>query len=457
MKPLNVLLVVYAFPPAGGVGVLRASSLARYLPLEGIRLDVLTTRNPSSVGWDPSLMADIPRDVTIHRTITLDLPFQWKKALKKIITGARPPVAPDHAPTSVQSSSILKRAVVDLLLPDPQVLWLPILSRVAPSIVRERQIEVVIITGAPYSNYLLAEKLRRQFPKLPIVLDFRDEWLSTSFGQASFQFSRSNRARRFAERAETIAVASATKVVAVTRAARREIHGRYPGHEDEKFEYIPNGFDATRVHFSFAPTSPRPSGEVVVTYLGTVYASTEPGPMVQALHLLPENFRSRLKIRFIGHIEEPSYRKALSSLGDMVELTGYMPQHEALAAMRDSDYALLITHDRLNVSAKLYDYLGSGKPILGCVHPEGEARLLLETLRGGWWADSKASDQIRELFVQAILRRDSLGKSFRPDYAAIMQFERQAIARRYAAMLHSMFIERRIAFPEAGADLVEAF
>ena len=54
MSLLNVLLVTYSFPPAGGVGVLRAASLARYFPAEGIRLDVLTTRNASAVGSDPS-------------------------------------------------------------------------------------------------------------------------------------------------------------------------------------------------------------------------------------------------------------------------------------------------------------------------------------------------------------------------------------------------------------------
>ena len=83
MSELNVLLVVYAFPPAGGVGVLRAASLARYLPAEGIRLDVLTTRNPSSVGTDSSLLKEIPPEVTIHRTVTLDLPFILKKRLKR--------------------------------------------------------------------------------------------------------------------------------------------------------------------------------------------------------------------------------------------------------------------------------------------------------------------------------------------------------------------------------------
>ena len=62
--------------------------------------------------------------------------------------------------------------------------------------------------------------------------------------------------------------------------------------------------------------------------------------------------KSRLRFRFIGHIEEPRYRDALLQLGDMVELKGYLPQHEALAAMNETDYVLLITHDRLNVSAK---------------------------------------------------------------------------------------------------------
>src|ERR1700693_2217335 len=63
MSLLNVLLVVYAFPPAGGVGVLRAASLTRYFPAEGIKLDVLTTRNPSSVGTDHSLLRELPPEV----------------------------------------------------------------------------------------------------------------------------------------------------------------------------------------------------------------------------------------------------------------------------------------------------------------------------------------------------------------------------------------------------------
>jgi glycosyltransferase involved in cell wall biosynthesis len=438
MSLLKVLLVVYAFPPAGGVGTLRAASLARYLPAEGIQLDVLTTRNPSSVGTDYSLLKEIPTEVKVHRTITLDLPFGIKKWLKSLVAGARPPSAHAEVNTTAGKPSFLKRVLQDLLLPDPQVTWLPVLTRAARRIVRERNIDLVIITGAPYSDYLLAEKLRKKFPRLAIVLDFRDEWISTSFDVASFQFSRSERARKFAIEAEAAAVTSATSIVAVTEAARREMRGRYPHEPEDKFHHIPNGFDATKLRYSTRSPGPRPGGNITVTYVGTVYSSTEPTTLVRALESLPPEVKSRYTFRFIGHIEEPRYREALLQLGDMVDLKGYMPQHEALSAMNETDYVLLVSHDRLNVSAKFYDYIGAGKPILACVHPDGDIRIMLEELKAGWWADSHNVEGIRKLFVDAAARAELLLTSFHPDVAKIAQYERKPLAQRYAALLHSL-------------------
>lgn len=438
ISPLKVLLVVYAFPPAGGVGVLRAASLARYLPAEGIQLDVLTTRNPSSVGADQSLLREIPEEVVVHRTVTLDIPFSLKKKLKGLINGSKAPSAPSAADTRPHKPNWLKSALQDLLLPDPQVTWLPILTRAARRIVVERKIDLVLITGAPYSTYLLAERLRKRFPHLAIVLDFRDEWLATSFGVASFQFSRSEKAHKFALQAEANAVKSATAVVAVTEAARREIHSRYPHDPESKYHHIPNGFDATRLRLSPPASSAGPKSKILVTYVGSVYTSTEPTTLVEALASLPPEVKSRYKFRFIGHIEEPRYRDALLQLGDMVELKGFMPQHEALNAMNETDYVLLVSHDRLNVSAKFYDYIGSAKPILACVRPDGDIRLLLEQLRAGWWADSHNVDAIRQLFIDAAARADSLSSSYRPDLEKIAQYERKSIAQRYARLLHSI-------------------
>jgi glycosyltransferase involved in cell wall biosynthesis len=438
VSPLKVLLVVYAFPPAAGVGVLRAASLARYFPAEGIRLDVLTARNPSSVGVDPSLLEVIPADVNIHRITTLDIPFGIKKRLKRLFTSSKPPDSQADSTAKAGKPSFLKRALQDLLLPDPQVVWLPALTRAARRIVKDREIDLVLITGAPFSSFLLTERLRKEFPRRAIVLDFRDEWLATQLEIGGFPFSGSKRARSFAVRAESRVVASATAVVAVTENARHAMRGRYPQEPDDKFQLISNGFDATRLHRSATSRERTPGSKIVVTHIGTVYPSTDPTTLIEAVQTLPPELKSRFALRFIGHIEEPRYRNALLQLGDMVELRGFLPQHEALAAMDESDYVLLIQHNRFNVAAKFYDYIGGGKPILAAVHPQSDERRMLEELRAGWWAGNRDVKGIRQLFVDAAARVDSLHSTFQPDAEKIAQYERKVLAHRYAELLHSI-------------------
>jgi glycosyltransferase involved in cell wall biosynthesis len=421
---------------------MRAASLARYWPDAGIRLDVLTTRNPAAVGNDAGLLKDIPRDVTVHRTLTLDLPFGVKKAIKRFVTRSKPADAKPSASSPPAKPGLLKRILDNILLPDPQVTWYPILERAALRIVRERKIDVVVITVPTFSNLLIVKSLRKSFPELPIVLDFRDEWIATSFDLVSFSFTSGDRARRFAEKTEAAAVTNATAVVAVTEAARQVIRSRYPKEPDSKFQLVPNGFDATRLPRAEA-APPRTDDKVILTHVGTIYPSTAPTPLVEAIRLLPDDVRSRLKLRFVGHIEEPRFREALLQLGEMVELHGYMPQRQALAAMNETDYVLLLNHDPLNVGSKFYDYAGGGKPILGAVHPEGETRRLLDQMRAGWWAGIEDVDGIRKLLLDAVTRGDSLHEEFQPDKAKIAQYERKVLAARYAQLLRAITHKQR--------------
>jgi hypothetical protein len=450
MNQLNVLLIVYAFPPAGGVGVLRAASLARYLPAEDIRLDVLTTRNPSSVGTDHSLLAEIPRAVKIHRTLTLDLPFGFKKRLKKFVTQGKAP-AKGVESSGEQKPGILKWLLQDLLLPDPQVTWFPFMRRAARKIVRERNIDLVLITAAPFSNLLVAEKLRREFPSLRIVLDFRDEWLSTCFDASTFQFSRSERARSYAVKAEAAAVRSANLVVSVTEPSNSEIRSRYPHEPDSKFQCIPNGFDATRLPRPAPGDSAQRDEKIVITHIGSVYALNDPAPFVEGMLALPLETRSVFRVRFIGHIEEGSYRENLLRLGPIVELKGYMPQGEALAALRDTDYVLLVKNGRLNIVAKFYDYLGGGKPIIAALHPEAPEGQMIDELRAGWWANIPDVSAIRQLLLNAANRGKSPCRDFRPDTAKIAQFERKALAEQYALLLRSVAGKRAYDGPDESA------
>ena len=441
---MNVLLITFSFPPAGGVGVLRALSFAKYLPENDVRIDVLTARNAPAVGKDMSLLKQVPAEVTVHRTWTLDLPFALRKGVKKLLSGRgakasavkAPPSTPKaaEAKPSRETGNPLKRMIANLLLPDPQVGWLPFAFPAARRIIRRREIDVVLITVPPFSTVALASRLRKVFPSLPIVVDFRDEWLSTTINLVSF--NKNKRARAVAYKAEAEAVRDATVVVAVTEAARREIKGRYPAEDPGKFLCVPNGFDTTpAVRPPAVPVGP--DRKVILTYIGSVYGSTDPATFIQAVLGLPPAVRDRLHIRYIGHIETAAYREALQSLGANIELKGFVPQAEALRAIEDTTYLLLITHDRINVAAKFYDYLGGGKPILAAIHPDGDVRRLLEETRAGRWADVGDVPAIQRMITEAVSQAE-LGQTAQPNLERIASYHRRALAQRYAALLSGL-------------------
>lgn len=439
---MNVLLITFSFPPAGGVGVLRALSLAKYLPESGLRVDVLTARNAPAVGRDESLLRQVPGSVTVHRTWTLDLPFALRKAIKRLLSRRVAPAPPALAkstrsadsPTQSQRSLLqrIRSMVANLLLPDPQIGWLPFALPAARRIIRSRRIDAVLITVPPFSSVRLATQLRKVFPALPIVVDFRDEWLTTTLSLVSF--NNNQRARAIAQQTESEAVHAATAVVAVTRAAVDELRMRYPDEAASKFHCIPNGYETSPL-WEGAGTDTK--GRVVLTYIGSIYGSTDPRSFLTAVSGLPSEIRTQLRIRFIGHIEAALYRDALDALSDIVQTVGFLPQAEALEQLRRSHYALLITHDPINVSAKFYDYLGAGIPIVAAVHPAGEVRRLLEETGAGWWADIEDTAAIQQVLIDAIARVRQ-GTPFQPQRDTVAQYHRQPLTRRYAALLDGL-------------------
>lgn len=437
---MKILLVSYSFPPAGGVGVLRATSLARHLPGEGIEVDVLTARNASAVGSDPGLLHNLPSTVTVHRTLTLDLPFATKKWLKKVVSRGSTRPAADGGKRAEGYTGALRRLVQEVLLPDPQVTWLPVLRLAARRIIQERNIDLVLVTVPPFSSLMLVEKLRKDFPALPIVTDFRDEWLSSTIDLVSF--SRSKRARRIAQRTEAIAIANTTEVVTVTEPARTLLRSRYPNEPTEKFHLIPNGFELC-IPARARPNIPRRDGKTIITYIGTLYGSTDPTSLIEAIRTLPLHVRQSLRIRFIGRIEDEHFRHGLLKLGETVELNGFLPQSKALEALSESDYALLISHDAVNVSAKFYDYVGVGKPILAVVRPAGAVMQLIQDLRAGWCSDSSDVSDIRRMLIEGVERRPSLTVDYQPDRSRIRSYERKALAQRYADLLYKIAAKDR--------------
>jgi glycosyltransferase involved in cell wall biosynthesis len=82
------------------------------------------------------------------------------------------------------------------------------------------------------------------------------------------------------------------------------------------------------------------------------------------------NFRDE-NIRLVGHL----------GLSESVVVHGYLPHKECLRHLLGSDLLWVIVGDGVGSPGKTYEYIGTGKPILGLA-PEGFLRATIEEAGG---------------------------------------------------------------------------
>ena len=433
MEKQRILIISYLFPPAGGIAVQRALSLAKYLPECGYDVHILSARNAAGPVRDPELLRQVPAGVRLHQAFTPEIPFGVRQWLWKRLSGggkARPAQASTAGKRRFSVKGLVTDAVKRMLCPEPEVLWVPFALRQARRIVKKYGIETVLVTAPPFSAFLVGNALKEQFPDLKLVSDFRDDWLRFYLGE--FDYQKSDYTRRRAIEIERRTVELSDKVVVVTETMLAHIRARYPDQNPQKFALIPNGYDPG----TFSAFQPRPhSGQkVIVSHVGTVYSASSPRYYLDALDAMAADIRSSIETRFIGRVaaEEAHF---LASRKSTVQALGFMPQDAAVRQMEEADYLLLVMTDAASLTGKLFEYLATGKPILAIVQPDGEVARILHETGAGWYAAPHDAAGIRSLLQQAYQRARNPQCGFKPNWEAIRRFERPRLAAEFGKLL----------------------
>ena len=427
----KILLITYAFPPVGGIMVQRILSLAKYLPAQGFEVHVLTPRNPATPVFDHELLKQVPAEVVVHRSFTPEPPFYLRK---KIWDRISPPSKGEQKAAasngSVSLKSRISNAVKRQLTPDVQVLWTPFAIRRASAIIRKHNIDTVLVTAPPFSLFLVGNELKRRFPQIKLISDFRDEWLR--FMLTDFAFLSGDEFRLKAERIERETIESSDLVVAVTRTSLQEIRGRYPRQPDSKFAFIPNGYDP-QVFQGF--TQRRHEGaNTVITHVGTAYKTSSPAYFLDALRSLPDETRSHIETRFIGRIAETE-QQLLDSYKEIVKVHGFMPQQQAMRFMEETDYLLLTMTNDFSLPGKLFEYMASGKTVLALSPRGGEVDVILRETGGGWCVEHSDPDAIRDMLLRAVAAVHSGNSDLQRDEAAVRRYERPRLVAELAGII----------------------
>jgi glycosyltransferase involved in cell wall biosynthesis len=438
--PLDALVVAYNYPPVGGAGVQRMSKLVRYLPLHGVTPSVLTVANPSVPLRDASLHDDQPFGVEVVRARTLE-PGYGVKAAAWSARVARPTAAR-------RAIGALSKAARTVLVPDPQVLWLPAAHLAMASRLWRRRDHAVLVSGPPFSQFVLAALVRAR-RRVGIVLDYRDEW---STYRTAYEMTGSRAARVAGDVLEPALLRCAHRVTTATEEFREELLQRHRFLSCEQVTAIPNGYDPA--DFPAALPEP-PHDRFVVTYAGTVFRLTSPRGLLGAirrLHAREPALAKLLEVRFVGRIVDTELALFEDAAAIGVTMQGYVPHDEVLASLAASHLTLCLLDDVPGVSriypAKIFELLHLGRPVL-TLAPEGALTRLARHHELGDVVrprDEAAIAAVLERHLRAF--RDSVtgapttgaraSRGASPDAA---RYDRRALAGRFAEVLRDAAAE----------------
>jgi glycosyltransferase involved in cell wall biosynthesis len=274
-----------------------------------------------------------------------------------------------------------KSAVLTMLQPDPQVLWLPDATRVAKKLMREVPHDAILVTAPPYSSFFLGAGLKRQF-KVPLILDFRDEWDLS--GRYLENATRDFISRTIQSRMQRYVLSHADAVVATTMASTANLAEKLTSLKSSAItKTIYNGYDDSDF-ISQSPGNPTNSSQARTSfrlvYTGTLWNLTSISPLVEAIERLqsasPE-LALRLELVCVGRKtpEQISLLDRLASTSCRLQLVDYCEHSAVLEWLNSADAVCLLLSDVAGaervVPAKLFEYLANRREILSIV-PNGE-------------------------------------------------------------------------------------
>ncbi len=450
----KVLMVSWAFPPAGGSGVQRSAKFAKYLPAWGWEPIVWTTDRIVDLPYDESLLSDLPAELDIRRGHNPD-PFNY---LRRVLSfGEKRGKQADRWDWRSGYNWRLARLLAkmrEIMIPDPGILWVLGSFLKCRRIIEREGIDVIYSTYSPPCNHLLGWMLKKATGK-PWVADFRDLWTQ----DYCYPYNGSFR-KKIDWRFEKLFLENADVVISVTDGQAAKFRESIAG-DKEKVITITNGVDMA--DFDVLDRSRLRSqlhgseGKFLLTFVGWFLQNRLGNGLLEGLGRFAEWVKTQdgeYEFRIVGTLSRDMTR-ILSRHGIEVTSTGYVPHAEAIKHLVAADVLLLpaspgIIGDTC-IGGKTYEYLASGRPILLDAPSEtGETFRLLRECDSGECVVSTPENVFGAL--QRLWRRWRVG-DLPPGCSAekIEPMTRENLAGRLASILDKQ-INKQAATARASAD-----
>lgn len=442
----RVLVIASRFPPVASVGAIRVRKFVKYLPLHGWQATVITgamrRQRPSCHdvrrAADYESLLDLPYALPVHRLSPVW--DNWPAYAARWLSGAMGRIARGMglSPPNLNSRLLWRfRRLHDRgAFPDRGIWRLPAVLAMAAQLHRRHHFDAIYTSGMPFSDHLIGlavhELLRR-----PWLADFRDPWVE----YIHWKQWDSRTGRRMTELAESAVMRRAKFIISVNDPMTRRFRERYGDSIGRKCVTIPNGFDPS----DYGPCEREGrSAEFRMLYAGSLYGQRSPERALGAWRAFiagTPGSEKRARFEFAGRPGPFAAMLEKAGADGTVRVLGMLSHTQAARAMRCADVNVVLLPQTAggdnDTTAKIYECLGSGRPLLAVVPPGGAAATELREMPGVWLCAPDDVEgigrAIRDLYLRWL--SGGLGEIQRGRRLDAMTRQRQAA--RLAALLNS--------------------
>ncbi len=454
----RVLIISYYWPPTGGSGVQRWVKFAKYLPAESWQPVIYTPLNPEQLVIDEKLGEEVPREAEILRRRIVEPYSIYRFLLGKgsASKGGSDEVNPVNAgsKTFMQRLAMLVRG--NFFIPDPRRLWVRPSVRFLKKYLRKHPVDVVVSTGPPHSMHLIGQRVSEAVG-VPWIADFRDPWTRIFYFK---HLSLTDRAVRRHRKLEKGVLDGASAVVGVSPLVCDEFREM----TSNRVELITNGFDEDdfrKVRAGVSSEAALDSGVVddsekmskvkpevnvdfTLTHTGLLAADGNPTLLWEVLAekcRADKEFAARLKIRLAGKTDSAVLDSiAAAGLGEHLTNLGYVSHKDAVREQLNATVLLLPLRKEPEYKAvlpgKVFEYLASGRPILGIGEPEGTMAAVLKSSNGGVVVEWQDRTSFTE-YIDGCWEKFKTGEPL-SGAENIEEYSRSRLTKKYVALMESL-------------------
>lgn len=391
---MRVAIVCYYSPPQPAIASHRVLRMTRALVTAGHQVHWVSAdpaRLPAA-GLDDSLSEWIPEGVVQHGIDGQALNAKpaadnlWEKILRNLAW---------HMPRRFR-------------YPDSFISWSRQLKKRLPGIVRDQQVDAVLMCCSPHNQILALPVLRREFPDLRIYVDYRDLLSGNPWNPRA----NSRQAQRILE-LERAMLGHANCLFVNTGRARERFTAEVGAIEGLEVRVMPNAADfemATAIRSTLPP--PDLGAGMHLGFYGTLFPRRRLLPVLQALEVMGASHRQQLRLHVYcdphasADLLAADLERVEAGVRELVVRHDYLPYAEAQRSMQAMDALILVNggeaDDAVFVPGKLCDYLMARRPVLFVGHP-GEASGMVERTTGAAWCHSYGEREAVAATLRALL------------------------------------------------------